>query len=247
MLKFFAFLIFAPFLLGFFASDFDKTFRAEPQPTPTPRRPNIVNKPANVESVALDKHETFLPCRAGSYTPEECDKGMTVDVYTKAFDAEDDVLFYKYTISGGKIIGKGANVRWDLSGVRPGTYTIKTEVDDGCGFCGESFTANVEVKECDMCGCDECTCPTISVADPPEDVLHGEIMIFTANVSGGSQGDVTYKWTVKDGTILKGQDTPVIEVFPLTADSVVTATVEIDGLCGSCPTTASATGKVKKN
>jgi hypothetical protein len=29
-----------------------------------------------------------------------------------------------YTVSAGKIVGEGANVIWDLTGVEPGQYTV---------------------------------------------------------------------------------------------------------------------------
>lgn len=60
-------------------------------------------------------------------------------------------MIYDYKVSGGKIIGQGANVVWDLSGVKPGTYTITAAVDDGCGLCGKSIIRTVVVKECPNC------------------------------------------------------------------------------------------------
>ena len=60
-------------------------------------------------------------------------------------------LLYSYTVSGGKIIGQGQKVIWDLSGVAPGTYTITAGVDDGCGICGETKSMEVIVKECPDC------------------------------------------------------------------------------------------------
>ena len=62
-------------------------------------------------------------------------------------------------------------------------------------------------------------------------------MTFTANASGGSQSNVTYNWTVSQGTIVSGQGTPVIEVSttPDMAGGNVTATVTIGGnLCPTC-------------
>jgi hypothetical protein len=56
-----------------------------------------------------------------------------------------DVPTFNYTVSGGKIIGRGAKVVWDLSGVKPGTYTITAGADDGCGVCGATITMEVKV------------------------------------------------------------------------------------------------------
>ena len=59
-----------------------------------------------------------------------------------------DPLAYNYKVSGGKIIGKDEKVVWDLSGVKPGTYTITAAVDNGCGFsCGKTQTKAITVKE----------------------------------------------------------------------------------------------------
>jgi hypothetical protein len=69
-----------------------------------------------------------------------------VKVSTKATDAENDVLTYNYTVSGGKIIGRGANVIWDLQGLEPGTYSITASVDDGCGVCGNTISKTVTIR-----------------------------------------------------------------------------------------------------
>ncbi len=69
-----------------------------------------------------------------------------IKVKTIAADPENDVLTYSYTVSGGKIIGKGAECIWDLSNVPIGTYTITAGVDDGCGPCGKTVTKSVVVK-----------------------------------------------------------------------------------------------------
>jgi hypothetical protein len=69
-----------------------------------------------------------------------------VRVKTLAVDPENDVLTYQYTVSAGKIIGKGAEVIWDLRNLPNGTYTITAGVDDGCGICGATKTKSVTIK-----------------------------------------------------------------------------------------------------
>jgi hypothetical protein len=64
---------------------------------------------------------------------------------TTATDPENDVLTYKYFVSGGKIIGSGSKVVWDLSGAENGSYTVTTAVDDGCGFCGKYLKKSVTI------------------------------------------------------------------------------------------------------
>jgi hypothetical protein len=73
------------------------------------------------------------------------DSVKTIDVMTDAADQEGDVLTYRYEVSAGTITGFGQRVVWDLTSVRPGTYTITAAVDDGGGFCGPTKTRTVRV------------------------------------------------------------------------------------------------------
>lgn len=213
-----------------------------------PRKGAELNKPANVDSVSLSDNVITLPCPAGKKPRSgSCEDNKTISVATKASDPENDVLTYNYTVSGGRIIGQGANVSWDLSSAQPGTYTITTGVNDGCGVCGRTDTQTITVKECDCT--DTCACPQLSVDGPPGLTRKGSDMRFVASVSGGSGGDVTYNWAVSAGTISSGQGTSAISVSTegLDAGTNITATVTIGGTptdCG-CVTTASATGSIE--
>jgi len=211
-----------------------------------PRQGPIMNIPANVDAVSLSSTVITLPCgpgmrpRAGGV----CDDNKTISVATRASDAENDVLTYNYTVSGGRIIGTGANVQWDMSGVTPGTYTITTGVNDGCGICGKTDTQTITVRECE---CEAiCSCPTLSVDGPSGLTAPGQPMTFTASVSGG---DVTYNWTVSAGTISSGQGTSSITVDTagVAPGTNITATVNISGVapnCG-CVTEQTATGSLQ--
>lgn len=211
-----------------------------------PRQGPVTNLAANVDSVNLNTTVITLPCGPGKRPRSgSCDDNKTISVATKASDPENDVLTYNYTVSGGRVIGTGANVQWDMSGVQPGTYTITTGVDDGCGVCGKTNTQTITVKECDCV--DACSCPTLSVDGPAGLTDPGQSMTFTASVGGG---DVTYNWSVSAGTISSGQGTSSITVDTMGLDpgSNVTATVEIGGApadCG-CTTSGSATGSIKE-
>lgn len=209
---------------------------------------DIPNLPANVTALDLDRTTVVLPCADGfRSTSGSCGDVQTVGVRTTAVDPEGDVLTYSYTVSGGRITGQGANVTWDLSGARPGTYTITSAVDDGCGFCGTPKTTSVTVGECNDCVAiaPECTCATISVTPPSSATAPGDTMTFTANVSGGSQTDVTYNWSVSAGTIVEGQGTPVIRVSTAGLQNTnITATVDVGGQCAECPRIFSESGIV---
>jgi hypothetical protein len=95
---------------------------------------NWKNGPANVTDLSLS-HDRVTGTTASR-----------IDIVTTAVDPENDVLLYSYTVTGGRIIGGGANVKWDLTGVRPGTYTVIVGVDDGAGIVGKTFTRTVVVE-----------------------------------------------------------------------------------------------------
>ena len=108
-----------------------------------------INAPANVTNLLLTQIEIIATCPKDS---KSCsDKTRTIEISTEAVDPENDVLTYSYIVSGGRIIGTGAYVVWDLSGVAPGTYTITAGVDDSCGVCGQTQTKTVKVVECPDC------------------------------------------------------------------------------------------------
>ena len=246
MLKVVIFVIALPLLINIFPFNKDQLSQTKQDFAATPTPTALPDNSAKVESLDLNKTQVIIPCPPGINTPEYCSDDMSVDVFTKAIGKNHNALIYKYTISGGKIIGQGAKVKWDLSGVRPGIYEIKAEVDEGCNFCGESVSKIVEVKQCDSCLCELCTCPLILIASPRDNVKSGEIIAFTVNINGGSQVEVNYKWTVKNGYIVEGQATPSIKVNNLPDSEIVTATVEIDGLCGDCQNKESYTVKIFK-
>ncbi len=109
--------------------------------------------PASVTNLTLDKDEITVDCetRVSPETTSCADEIKVITIETIANDPDNDVLTYQYTVSGGKIIGQGQKVTWDLSGLKPGNYTITAGVDDGCGVCGKTMTKTVVVKECADC------------------------------------------------------------------------------------------------
>jgi hypothetical protein len=100
------------------------------------------NMPAVIDKVSLSTSEIL-------FNSKNENKKISVDV--SATDAENDVLTYIYKVSGGKIIGQGSRVLWDLSDVKPGTYTITAGIDDGAGIKSEMTTKTVVIKECPDC------------------------------------------------------------------------------------------------
>jgi vacuolar-type H+-ATPase subunit I/STV1 len=119
------------------------------------RTASIPNEPANVIDIELVSanlvNYEFNDDLCSSEKNENIEiiakSNENIEVFTNAKDKENDNLTYAYTVSGGKIIGQGKKVFWDLSGVKPGTYTITAAVDDGCGFCGRTVTKTIIVRE----------------------------------------------------------------------------------------------------
>lgn len=211
------------------------------------RKEAEINVPADVTVLTVSDSEITLPCPAGKRAPEgTCNDNTTVSVNTTAVDKENDVLTYNYTVSGGRIVGNGAAVQWDLSGLKAGSYTITAGVDDGCGLCGKTQTQTVRVVDCPNCT-DPCECASISVTGPSGITQPGDSMTFTANASGGSSSNLTYNWTVSAGTITSGQGTPSITVATTRemAGGNVTATVDVGGQCSeTCSKGGSETGGI---
>ena len=210
---------------------------------------DVVNQAASVDSVSLSDTVITLPCRPGYHSKSgACNDNKVVDVNTTAHDPENDVLTYNYTVSGGRIVGQGAAVKWDLSGAQAGTYTITTGVDDGCGVCGKTDTRTIKVEECPDC-IQNCDCGTVSATGPSGLTNPGDSMTFTGLVSGGT-ATPTYNWSVSSGTITSGQGTSSITVATTKemAGTTVTATLEIGGTdpACNCPTTASASADINK-
>ncbi len=216
------------------------------------RAGEVVNQPANVDSVALGATVITLPCRPGlvSRSGACADSSKNISVATRASDPENDVLTYNYTVSGGRVVGTGANVQWDLSSAQAGTYTIVTGVDDGCGVCGKTDTKTIRVEECPDCyepSGPKCDCGSLTVSGPAGTTSPGDSMTFTATATG--TGNFTYNWTVSSGTITSGQGTPSITVSttPEMAGTNVTASLKLGGYaegCTNCPTEASESAGV---
>jgi hypothetical protein len=227
--------LFAPTGLISIAGDC-KNQAAFVDPTPTPKQS------ARIERIELEKNELVIPCPprpelSPSLADSPCfnETGL-VDVKTIVNNPKSKPLLYQYKVSGGRIIGQGSEVVWDLKYTRPGTYTISAVIDEGRGFGSESQPQQVTIS--DSCCClMPCICPTLKISGS-ENVKAGETVTFTAKVEGGSATDYTYNWSISQGEITEGQGTAEIKV-KTTAEMTgfIKATVEIggSGMCPECP------------
>lgn len=66
--------------------------------------------------------------------------GERVRITGEAADADGDPLQYAWQTNGGQIVGEGAAVQLDTSGVAPGLYTVTGRVEDGRGGAADCST-----------------------------------------------------------------------------------------------------------
>jgi outer membrane protein OmpA-like peptidoglycan-associated protein len=59
--------------------------------------------------------------------------GERTTIAATASDPDNDPLSYSWHANGGQIIGSGASVQLDTTGLAPGTYTVTGRVEDGRG------------------------------------------------------------------------------------------------------------------
>ncbi len=121
----------------------------------------------------------------------------------------------------------------------PGTYTITAGADDGCGVCGNIVTKRVTVTRCPVF---DVICPPTEVSDPIASSRPGEYLItFNRGIRFAVDG-LSYIWSVDNGEIVSGQDTPTVIVkIPPTAPNVdVVVSFRLGGLSkelANCDTT----------
>ncbi len=87
---------------------------------PRPNRPPVISCSADRTSVLL---------------------GERVNITAVASDPDNAPLTYSWRTSGGQIIGSGASVQLDTTGIAPGRYTVTGRVDDGRGGAADCSVA----------------------------------------------------------------------------------------------------------
>ena len=107
--------------------------------------------PACIQDIILSQTEVLATCPLPKTTTNFCpaDK-QSIQISVTALNLDNDVLTYNYEVSGGKIVGTGQNVTWNLSDAQPSTYTINACVDNGPG-CLNTITKEVKVVACPEC------------------------------------------------------------------------------------------------
>jgi outer membrane protein OmpA-like peptidoglycan-associated protein len=71
--------------------------------------------------------------------------GERSKIAATASDPDNDPLTYTWRASGGQIVGSGATVEFDSTGLQPGSYTVTGHVEDGRGGTADC-SATVDVQ-----------------------------------------------------------------------------------------------------
>jgi outer membrane protein OmpA-like peptidoglycan-associated protein len=110
-------------------------------------------------------------------------------------DPDNDPVTYKWSSTGGAIDGSGAEVRWNPSGVKEGSYTVTVACDDGRGGTANA-TANLTVEPKPN------TPPVVSncAANPPT-INVGQKSTVTTTASDADNDKLTYSYTTSGGKV----------------------------------------------
>ncbi|HZS04263.1 MAG TPA: PKD domain-containing protein [Blastocatellia bacterium] len=166
--------------------------------------------------------------------------GDKVALRANASDPDGDTLLYSWTTSGGRIVGDGANVTFDASGLAPGDYTVTAQVDDGCG-CVAFDTKTIRVENCPPLKV--CFNTTLDVTPATTRVDAGQtVNLSTSGVTGGENyGTVTYTWTASSGQISGSGTSARLDTTGAAPNSTITVTVTAADASGECRASGSAT------
>ena len=138
-------------------------------------------------------------------------RAAVVGLNAKAISPSGNPIRYNWSTSAGRLDGTGADVTWDLSGVRPGYYKAFLAINSGGGdeAC-EAFSSVAVLVKCPPPP--PPVCPNVYITCPDR-VAVNQPVTFTSSLTGGT-GNVTpnYNWTVSAGRIISGQGTSSIKV-----------------------------------
>ena len=201
------------------------------------------NRTPIIKSLAPSSATISMRCPrwlAGAWSVDR----LIVDLNTEAFDPDRDKLNYQYLVTGGNILGSGSLVKWELTGVAPGSFEARVQVSDKRGaVASESISVSAELPiHCDVpCSIVSLSCPDV--------VEEGEPISCAANIGGGEPTvNPTYEWSVSSGRIRKGQQTSGIEVDTTgLAGQQVTIVVMLGGYPPECSESAAHKVEVRKS
>jgi hypothetical protein len=163
-----------------------------------------------------------------------CEGSGPATVQLNARATSNYPISYRWTSNAGRIVGDGATVTWDVSGLQPGYYKAYVDIDTGSGdeACQAFASTAVLVNRCPP---PPPTCPNVAI-ECPDKVVVGEPLTFRSTVTGGSPAvRPIYNWTVSAGQIIDGQGTDTIRVNTTgLAGQSITATLSMGGYTLEC-------------
>lgn len=186
--------------------------------------------------IDLDKTELFHPCRQpfpAKY--RTCPDGMTITISAKLSGRQRRDGEYKYSVSGGKILGTGPKVVWDMTSAMPGTYVVTLTV--GSGATKKTVEKKIHVQECSDCTMECLRCPHDMLVSSKDSARPGDLI----TVSVKDQLGPKYNWRIEGATIVEGQGTDRITLRvekDTTRSSVIIVLDVLDEFCfeaGGCP------------
>src|SRR2546425_12814765 len=104
---------------------------------------------------------TAAPTTVTACASEAGGAGARVQLDAKASFASAATPRYKWSASGGNIVGDGPTPTWDLSGLQPGYYKALVEVDNGHADDCVAFSSVMVLVQCQPP-----ICPSIIVSCP---------------------------------------------------------------------------------
>jgi hypothetical protein len=204
-------------------------------------------------SVVLQASKTLItnPCPPGAYSvSRSCAVNIDKQVPLTAVAKDFSNPSFSYSVGGGRIIGEGSNVVWDLFEARPGFYRAIVEVRDSKKRRAVS-SVDVRVQNCEDCVFREpCMVPIFVRC---YDKVNAGTPI-TCKVAIGHRlepGPFTFEWSAREssGNDLVERINRRGEYVSIRTDGLggqsVTATVEIKGLDPSCARIHSGSTVVK--
>jgi len=147
-------------------------------------------------------------------------------------------LHYRWTSTGGKLVGDAAEIAWDFAGAPAGTYQALVEVgDERYPDCVAFSSISIVVTDCPP---PRPVCPTVTISCP-DSVTENAPVTFTASISGGTTNITpSYNWTISAGRITSGQGTLSITVDTTgMAGQTIRADLDVGGFGMPCPASCS--------
>jgi hypothetical protein len=136
--------------------------------------------------IVLDKNEAVIPCRCNlrKLNNDDDDPELQVSVVTR--QAVPAPLTFRYSVTGGRIIGEGSVVVWDYDGLAPGEYQITVKITDASdSTAAKIISKKIKVLESPVCDC-PVSCPSLIIRSDKKTVKAGDKITFHLGTIGRS-------------------------------------------------------------